>query len=82
MLILSQTYNPHLDAMDLESMISWKGADAPPGFNQKLAQRIGKLVLEDGAAGMSIAAKSGAITSHHPTPFSQTDIFKRRIEES
>jgi hypothetical protein len=78
--ILSEAYNPSLEALDLDNMISWEGADAPPGFNERLAQRMGKLILQDGVAGSSVAAQSGAIPKMNPLPFNQSDVYKQRME--
>lgn len=78
--ILSETYNPSLEALDLDNMISWEGADAPAGFNERLAQRMGKLILQDGVAGLSVAAQSGAIPKVNPLPFNQSDVYKQRME--
>ncbi len=91
--ILSERYNPSLEAIDLDNLISWQGADAPPGFNESLGSKIGKLILQDGVAGLSVATKSGAMSqmlaSAHdgsflhlttPLPFHQSDVFKRRME--
>ena len=80
MAILSETFNPALEALDLDNLISWEGADAPPGFNERLVQQMGKLILQDGVAGLSVAAKSGALATINPTPFNQSDVFKRRME--
>ena len=80
MAILSETYNAHLEAIDFDNLISWDGADAAPGFNENLAQQMGKLILQDGVAGLSVAAKSGAIAMCNPIPFNQSDVFLRRME--
>ena len=78
--ILSETYNLSLEAIDLDNLISWDGADASPDFNERLARKMGKLILQDGIAGLSIATKSGAIAASNPTPFNQSDVYKRRME--
>ena len=78
--ILSETFNPSLEAIDLDNLISWDGADASPGFNEQLARKMGKLILQDGVAGLSIATKSGAIATCNPIPFNQSDVYKRRME--
>lgn len=79
MAILSETFNPAIEALDLDNLISWEGANAPPGFNESLAHQMGKLILQDGVAGLSVAAKSGALATINPTPFNQSDVFLQRI---
>ncbi len=80
MSILSETFNPSLEAIDLDNLISWDGAAAPRGFNESLALKMGKLILQDGVAGLSIATKSGSIAMTLPTPFNQSEVYKRRME--
>ena len=78
--ILSETYNPELEALDLESMICWDGVEVSEEKNRELEKKMSKLILQDGVAGLSVAAKSGAISTVNPTPFNQSDVFKKRME--
>ena len=84
--LLNHPVNPYLDALDFSGLISWEGADAPPGYNHRLANRVGQLILEEGVAGSSIDKNCGAMilstinnnddtttatTSLNPQPFNK-----------
>lgn len=77
--ILSETYNPHLEAIDLDHVISWEGASAPPGVNERLATTNGALLLESDVAGASVIASS-AFQQIFPKPFSESDVYKLRMD--
>ena len=79
MALLSEPRNPFLDALDLldPRLVSWLGADAPPGHNRTLARSV-PLLLEAGEAGRSVALRS--LPPCRPLPFGQTEIFDDRIE--
>lgn len=77
--ILSETYNPHLEAIDLDNVISWEGASAPPGVNERLATTNGALLLESDVAGASVIASS-AFQQIFPKPFSESDVYKLRMD--
>lgn len=87
--LLQHPVNPYLDALDFSNLISWEGADAPPGYNHKLAEQVGKLILEDRVAGSSIAKTCGAMilsstdtTTLNPQPFNQSQVFQNRMDRS
>lgn len=77
--ILSETYNPYLEAINLDNVISWDGASAPPGVNEQLATTNGMLLLESGVAGASVLASS-ASQQVYPKPFSESDVYKLRMD--
>lgn len=77
--ILSETYNPHLEAIDLDHVISWEGASAPPGVNERLATTNGALLLEPGVAGASVIASS-SLQQIYPKSFSESDVYKLRMD--
>lgn len=77
--ILSEMYNPHLEAIDLDDHISWEGAAAPSSVNEKLAAKNGTLILEAGVVGSSILASSVS-KSMYVKPFLESDVYKLRID--
>lgn len=78
--ILSQPFNTAFEGMNLSDLISWDGADAAPGFNERLGNYLGKLTLQDTVAGTSVVQTSGALPTTNPKPFNQSDGFKHRME--
>lgn len=77
--ILSEMYNPHLESIDLDNVISWEGVSAPSGVNDKLASKNGSLILETGVVGGSIIASSVS-KNFYIKPFLESDVYKSRID--
>lgn len=75
--LLFQPTNPSLEALDFSASVSWDGAAAPKGHNQKLASKI-TLLLHETVAGRSVALSTAP--SRRPESFGRSAIFARRYE--
>merc|ERR1712232_7401 len=77
--LLSQPFNPSLEAVDFSKAISWGGAD-----DVDLSQRKGKntpLILQHGVVGRSVARLTMPGCGR-PESFSQSIIFDQRVERA